>query len=148
MTEIQIGTRLHFPDGDFASVTKIDHFTNEEDDKGFYDAKRITYALEGDEGFLFDEIVDSRDDYKLHIMKIVTGLDYYKNPQKSIFGALSASALESTSVFYDKLQEKYPEIRDEHSNVKFPKEIDVELTEFIFTNFVKFIPETNTYHVC
>jgi len=71
MTEIEIGTRLQFPDGDFAIVTKIEHFTNEEDDKGFYDAKRITFALEGDEAFLFDEIVDSRDGYKLHVMKSV-----------------------------------------------------------------------------
>ena len=68
--EINIGDKLQFPDGDIATIIKIKEHKNEEDDNGFYDAKKVIYTIDGDEEQQeFYEILDSRENYKFNIMK-------------------------------------------------------------------------------
>lgn len=70
MEDIQIGDKLQFPDGDMATVIKIEEYKDEEDDKGFYDAKNVIFTIDGDEEKQeFNEILDSREGYKFNIMK-------------------------------------------------------------------------------
>ena len=66
----EVGKRLIFPDGDTAVIIRNEYFKDEEDTKGSYDAIRVTFVIEGDEDKTeFDEILDSRDDYRFNTMK-------------------------------------------------------------------------------
>lgn len=68
--EVEIGDKLQFPDGDIATVIKIKEHFDEEDDKGFYDAKEVIYTIDGDKDCQeFYEILDSRENYKFNVMK-------------------------------------------------------------------------------
>ena len=70
MNEPFIGQRLEFPDGDIAVVIRIEEYKDEEDDLGIYDAKQVTFIIEGDvDRQEFTENLDSRDGYKYPIMK-------------------------------------------------------------------------------
>ena len=70
MNEIKIWQKLQFPDGDIATIIRIDEYKDEEGDKGFYDMKTAVYTVDGDEDKMeFEENLDSRDDYKFHVMK-------------------------------------------------------------------------------
>ena len=50
--EPKIGDKLQFPDGDIATIIKIKEHFDEEDDKGFYDAKEVIYTIDGDSDLL------------------------------------------------------------------------------------------------
>lgn len=70
MNEPQIGDRLQFPDGDFATITRMKEYKDEEGSQGFYDAIEIWFTMDGDDsGQEFNELLDSRDGYAYHIMK-------------------------------------------------------------------------------
>jgi hypothetical protein len=71
--EIKIGQKLEFPDGDIATIIKINEYKDEEDDGGIYDAIELIFTIDGDkEKQEFNEMLDSRDGYKLPVMKLVT----------------------------------------------------------------------------
>lgn len=70
--ETKIGDRLQFPDGDYAEVVDTTFYKDEEDKDGIYDALQVIFIIEGDEDRqTFDEMLDSRENYKFNIMKPV-----------------------------------------------------------------------------
>jgi hypothetical protein len=46
--EIKIGQKLEFPDGDIATIIKINEYKDEEDDGGIYDAIELIFTIDGD----------------------------------------------------------------------------------------------------
>ncbi len=70
LQEWEQGNRLRFPDGDTAIIVDWVKHTDEEDDKGTYDAIQVMFVIEGDKDKqVFEEMLDSRENYKFNVMK-------------------------------------------------------------------------------
>lgn len=72
MEQYNIGQKLEFPDGDIATIHDVVFYKDEEEfETGeLYDAIQVLFTIDGDEErIVFDEILDSREDYKFNVMK-------------------------------------------------------------------------------